>query len=151
LYFRNAAISNPEPLSNEPVKLKAEEPELAKGTDIRRVLLIEDIQDVAEVLRSLLAEEGHEVMVANDGMRGVEMAREILPDVVFCDIGLPGMDGYKVARVLRADETLKNTFLVSLTGYARPEDIKRSKEAGFDLQLSKPIDLDDLRKVIGQL
>ena len=104
----------------------------------RRVLIIEDNVDAAETLAAALELEGHEVRLARDGHTGLAMARELKPDVVLCDIGLPGLDGYGVARTLRADAAFRSTRLVALTGYAQPEDKQRAKEAGFDLHLAKP-------------
>ena len=73
------------------------------------------------------------------------------PEVVFCDIGLPGMDGYEVARAVRADDALRPTFLVALTGYARPEDQEKAREAGFDRHLAKPPDLELLGEILARL
>ena len=139
------------PLSAKLFPVKEDEISSKSQCQKLQVLLIEDIDDVAEIMKLLLLEDGHEVAVAKDGIKGVKMAKEYRPDVVLCDIGLPGMDGYQVARVIRADNTLKDTFLISLTGYARPEDLQRSKEAGFHFQLTKPVNLEELRRVLGQL
>jgi len=76
------------------------------------------------------------------------MARQFRPEVVLCDIGLPGMNGYGVARALRADEVLKGIFLVALSGYALPEDVARSQAAGFDRHLAKPASLEKLEEVL---
>ncbi len=116
----------------------------------RRVLIIEDIKDVAEVLRSLLAEEGHDVRVAYDGVAGIAMAKKYQPEVLLCDIGLPGISGYQVAQAFCADEELSHVYLVSLTGYARPEDLKKAKEAGFHCQLAKPVDPEKLKEALAQ-
>jgi two-component system CheB/CheR fusion protein len=75
-------------------------------------------------------------------------ARELKPEVVLCDIGLPEMDGYAVARAFRADEALRATYLVAVTGYALPEDVARAKEAGFDQHLAKPFSLEKLEEVL---
>ena len=89
----------------------------------------------------MLELNGHEVAVALAGHSGVEAARQFHPEVVFCDIGLPGgMDGYAVARTLRQDPTLGATYLVALTGYGQEDDCRRAREAGFDLHLTKPVD-----------
>jgi two-component system CheB/CheR fusion protein len=104
----------------------------------RRVLVIEDNVDAAESLREVLALGGHCVDVAHTAEEGLARARAFRPDVVLCDLGLLGMDGYGVARVLRADPAFQGTMLVALTGYAAPEDISRSREAGFDLHVAKP-------------
>jgi two-component system, chemotaxis family, CheB/CheR fusion protein len=114
----------------------------------RRVLVIEDNVDAADMLRAALELGGHVVDVAHDGMDGLRRARAFQPDVVLCDVGLPGVTGYEVARSLRADPELRSTILVALTGYALPEDLTRAREAGFDLHLAKPLDLDVLQRVL---
>ena len=91
---------------------------------------------------------GHRVRTAFDGKTGIATAHELKPDVVLCDIGLPDMDGYEVARTLRGDETLRSTRLIALSGYARPEDRKRAKEAGFDAHVAKPPELDALTAML---
>ena len=117
----------------------------------RRVLVIEDNVDLAESLRDLLELDGHRVTVAYNGPGGLSKAREILPEVLLCDIGLPGgMDGYEVARAFRADEALQGMFLVALTGYALPEDLRRAAEAGFDRHLAKPPDLEELGRMLAE-
>ncbi len=113
-----------------------------------RVLIIEDHADAAESLRELLELEGHEVWVAHNGPAGLRHALEHHPDVVLCDIGLPGMDGYDVARALRAEQSLAGTLLVALTGYALPEDLQRAAEAGFDRHMAKPPSLEHLRQTL---
>lgn len=114
----------------------------------RRILVIEDIKDVAEALKTLLETEGHEVMVAYDGESGIVMAKSYRPEVLLCDIGLPGMDGYAVARAFCADEEFKDIYRISLTGYARAVDMEKSKQAGFHRQLSKPVDLEKLKEAL---
>ncbi|WP_242343460.1 PAS domain-containing hybrid sensor histidine kinase/response regulator [Anaeromyxobacter terrae] len=104
----------------------------------RRVLVVDDNEDAAETLRDLLVLAGHEVAVAHDGEAAVEAARALRPDVVFCDIGLPKLDGYGVARACRADPATRGAYLVALTGYALPDDLRRAAEAGFDEHLAKP-------------
>jgi CheY-like chemotaxis protein len=92
------------------------------------------------------------VTVTNDGDAGLDAARRNAPDLVICDIGLPGdLDGYGVARAIRADPALRHTPLVALTGYAGPEDKERAREAGFDRHLAKPIGIDDLLHAIAPL
>ncbi|MGE5550487.1 MAG: ATP-binding protein [Bacteroidota bacterium] len=104
----------------------------------RRVLIIEDNVDVAESLRELIELDEHVVAVAHSGPEGLATARQFRPEVLLCDIGLPGMDGYDVARAFRADAALRSVFLVALSGYALPEDLRRAREAGFDRHLAKP-------------
>ena len=110
--------------------------------------MIEDNVDAADSLREALELGEHDVAVAYDGLEGIEKAREFHPEVVLCDIGLPGVNGYEVARAFRADPALKGTFLVALTGYARPEDLRRAAEAGFDQHLAKPPSLEKLEQIL---
>lgn len=79
------------------------------------------------------------------------MAKKFQTEVLLCDIGLPGMDGYQVARAFRADKELKDVFLASVTGYARPKDLERAQEAGFQLHIAKPVDLSKLRQVLSEV
>ncbi len=115
-------------------------PPPAASTPARRVLVIEDNRDGAETLRMLLELDGHEVAVAFDGPAGVSAARHFGPDVVVCDIGLPGLSGYDVARALRADPATAAARLVCVSGYGQAEDRRKAREAGFDETLVKPID-----------
>jgi len=114
----------------------------------RRVLVVDDNADTAESLREALELGGHEVSVALDGAQALERARALRPEVVLCDIGLPGMSGYEVAGAIRAEEALRGTFLVALTGRAMPEDLRRAKEAGFDRHLVKPPALDRIEELL---
>jgi two-component system CheB/CheR fusion protein len=111
--------------------------------------VIEDNVDAANSLRDVLALDGHEVAVAHDGPTGLALARELRPDVVFCDIGLPGMDGYAVARAMRADPDLADAVLVAVSGYAQLEDRQKAEEAGFARHLAKPPTLATLRRALG--
>jgi signal transduction histidine kinase/CheY-like chemotaxis protein len=115
----------------------------------RRVLVIEDNADAAEMLRDVLELAHHDVEVACDGRAGLARARSLRPDLVLCDIGLPGMDGYAVAREIRRDPDLAATLLVAVSGYALPEDVRRAAEAGFDRHLAKPVSMDELGEVLG--
>jgi CheY-like chemotaxis protein len=115
----------------------------------RRVLIVEDNRDGALALSELLALRGFEVAIAEDGVCGVAEARRLRPDVVLCDVGLPGeLDGYAVARALRADPTLDATTLVALSGYATPEHRSEALAAGFDAHLAKPADVDELHRAL---
>jgi two-component system CheB/CheR fusion protein len=116
----------------------------------RRVLVIEDSVDLADSLRSAIELEGHQVEIAYDGPNGLARAHAFHPDVVLCDLGLPGMDGLEIARTLRADRELHDVFLVALSGYARPEDRLRTADAGFDRHVAKPPDLAALQRLIGE-
>ncbi|MGD0948879.1 MAG: response regulator [Candidatus Binatia bacterium] len=114
-----------------------------------RILVIEDHADAAASMKGLLSLDGHQVELAHAGPSGVEAARRFRPQVVLCDIGLPGgMDGYEVARALRADPGLASAYLVALTGYGREEDRQRALDAGFDVHLTKPVDPARLQEVL---
>ncbi|MFG6415983.1 ATP-binding protein [Roseateles sp. DC23W] len=110
----------------------------------RRVLLIDDNEDAAESLAMMLSLDGHEVRTGFSAEAALKMALDWLPDVVLLDIGLPGMDGYEVARRLRAAAPAAPMRLVALTGYGQPEDRQRSARAGFDMHLVKPVALEAL-------
>jgi len=114
----------------------------------RRVLVIEDNADAADTLRDLLLMWGHEVQVAYDGREGLATACAFRPDLVLCDIGLPAMDGYEVARAIRAEPALTSLLLVALTGYATPEDRRRAAAAGFHRHLAKPVAIEQLEDVL---
>jgi PAS domain S-box-containing protein len=113
----------------------------------RRVLIVEDNRDAAESLAEILRLNGHEVELAADGPTALESLRARRPDVVLCDIGLPGMDGYALAREMRAavDGALR---LVALSGYAQPEDVRRAAEAGFDAHVAKPPDPEEIARLL---
>jgi signal transduction histidine kinase/CheY-like chemotaxis protein len=117
-----------------------------------RVLVIEDNRDAAETTRMLLSLSGHEVQTAPTGAAGIALARTFQPQIVLCDIGLPGgMDGYDVARQLRQDPLLKSAFIIALTGYGRDEDQHQTEAAGFDLHLIKPVDFASLHRILATL
>ena len=114
----------------------------------RRILVVEDHRDAADSLRLLLEYCGHEVAVAYTGPDGVRAAEQDRPDVVLCDIGLPGLDGYGVARRLRGNPATAGARLIAVTAYGRDEDRRRSYEAGFEQHLVKPVDPDTLWRVL---
>jgi len=137
------------PLDSERAAVAALQPVAPPVHRSRRCLIIEDNRDAAESMAALLELSGHEVTVAHDGTEGVARARLIQPEVVVCDIGLPGgLDGYAVARALRADPELAGCRLIALTGYGQEEDQRRAREAGFDVHLTKPADPEVLRRLI---
>jgi len=115
----------------------------------RRVLLVEDSPDLQEMLTILLEVWGHEVLSASEGTSGVEQALAHTPDVALVDLGLPGIDGYEVARRIRSDPRGKSLKLVAITGYGSPEQRTKVMEAGFDLHLVKPVTIDDLAAALG--
>jgi PAS domain S-box-containing protein len=114
----------------------------------RRVLIIEDNADAAETLREMLLLWDHEVEVERNGRDGVSRARAFRPDLIICDVGLPELDGYGVARAVRADPTLGGVFMVAVTGYASPEDQRKAAEAGFDRHLAKPVPIDVMEELL---
>ena len=115
----------------------------------RRVLVIEDNMDAADTLKEALAMNGHDVAVAYDGLSGLARARAFQPEIVICDVGLPVMDGYAVARAFRAMGD-KAPYLVALSGYAQAEDLERARDAGFDRHVAKPPSLDTLDQLLGE-
>jgi signal transduction histidine kinase len=118
-----------------------------------RILLVEDNADAAQSLAEILQLKGHEVSVARDGRSGIATARELRPNVVLCDVGLPDISGYEVARTLRSDPALNATRLVAISGYAHPEDHDRGRRAGVDAHRAKPASrpqLDELLAAAGQ-
>jgi signal transduction histidine kinase len=123
-------------------------PELVKRR--RHILLVEDNPDARHTLQDLLETWGHRVEVAADGLRGLELAVQRTPEVALVDIGLPGLDGYRVAEELRA-KMGRGIRLVALTGYGGTDDHHRAREAGFDLHLVKPVKPDELSRLLSEL
>jgi CheY-like chemotaxis protein len=113
-----------------------------------RILIVEDKHDTAESLRQFLELVGHDVKVACSGPEGLDLAREWLPDFALCDIGLPGLSGWDVARELRQDPKTARIHLLAITGYGSNADRQRSQEAGFDKHLIKPVDPRVLRELL---
>jgi two-component system CheB/CheR fusion protein len=136
------------PLALEEVASESARSSTPAASGRRRVLIIEDNVDAADSLREALELSEHEVDVAYTGPSGIAKARASKPEVVFCDIGLPGMDGFEVARAFRADDALSGTRLIALSGYALPEDVQRAREAGFDQHVAKPPSLERLEEVL---
>jgi two-component system CheB/CheR fusion protein len=118
-----------------------------------RVLVIEDNLDAAAVIGEALGLMGHEVRVVHRGDAGIALARTFRPAVVLCDLGIPEMDGYAVAAAFRADAdaALRETSLIALSGYARPEDRQRAEAAGFEHHVAKPPDMRELQRLIGAI
>jgi len=112
----------------------------------RRVLVVDDNTDVAESLADLVRMLGHVVDVAYDGPTAIDKVRANPPNVVLCDIGLPGMSGYEVARALR--QASGNIQLIAVSGYAQTEDVKRAIEAGFDGHVAKPCDIGEIERLL---
>jgi signal transduction histidine kinase/CheY-like chemotaxis protein len=115
----------------------------------RRILLVEDNDDVAESTGELLTIEGHTVSIAQEGVIALEMLRTFVPDVVLLDLGLPGMDGFEVARRMRTESLKTDLVIIAMSGYGEDEHRRKSKEAGCDGHLVKPIQLEVLRELLG--
>ena len=114
-------------------------PQPAPPAPGRSILIIEDNADARDALRVLLELDGHAVEAVEEGHAALDRARVSDPDVALVDIGLPGMDGFEIARRLRARDA-RRPVLIALTGYGQPEDRRRATEAGFDGMLVKPVD-----------
>jgi PAS domain S-box-containing protein len=126
---------------------KDDAPELPR----HRVLVVDDNRDAADSLAMLLRLAGQDVQARYDGLSALAQAQEFRPELVFLDIGMPGMDGYEVARRLRGEPQLEGVILVALTGWGQEEDRRRSAEAGFDHHLVKPVEPDAVRGLLADL
>jgi CheY-like chemotaxis protein len=113
-----------------------------------RVLLVDDNRDFAESLATVLRFNGHAVHVAYDGESALAIASQFRPEVALLDLGLPGLDGYGLARALRADPATSATLLVALTGWGQEKDRERTKAAGFDMHFVKPVDPESIAHVV---
>jgi CheY-like chemotaxis protein len=134
------AILGATPAENEVLHRKIDPP-------LRRVLVVDDNQDAADTLTELLRFSGYEVETAYSGMNALARVRVFHPDVVLCDINLPELSGYDIAKAIRSHETSR-TKLVAISGYAQPEYIRRSREAGFDAHLAKPAEPADIENLL---
>jgi len=117
----------------------------------RRLLVVDDNADAANLLTDMLAELGFEVKVALDGISALATAQAYRPDAVLLDIGLPVMDGYEVASCMRRVEGLSSVKLIAVTGWGQETDRRRSVEAGFDEHLVKPVEMEQICEVIKRL
>jgi len=137
------------PLLIEPQQAQPKELDAARNVPVaRRVLIVDDNEDSAQSMALLLGLEGHQVEVASEGSAAIELACKLHPEVVLLDIGLPGMDGYELARELRSSARVDHALFIALTGYGQADDRERSRQAGFHHHLVKPADLDDLTALI---
>jgi two-component system CheB/CheR fusion protein len=116
-----------------------------------RIMLVEDHPDAAESLALLLELLGHRVRVFGEGVAALQAARMDPPDIMVVDIGLPGIDGYEVARRVRRDPMLQHAVLIALTGYGCDEDRRESAAAGFDHHLVKPVEPRALENLVARL
>jgi signal transduction histidine kinase len=128
---------------------------MTSGTTVtihtRRILLADDNEDALESLATLLECDGHEVHTASDGAKALELAAKCKPDVALLDIGMPKLDGYELARLIRAQPWGKSIVLIALTGWGQDDDRRRSREVGFDSHLVKPLDPDALSTLLARL
>jgi PAS domain S-box-containing protein len=136
------------PRADTPEPAKVELPSSSDTARRRRVLVVDDNRDAAETMALLLDMNGHEALIAHDGQTAVEIVKQHDPAVVFLDIGMPGMNGYETASVLRALPGAQTRVLVALTGWGTEADQVRSLAAGFDLHLTKPVDIHEIQHVL---
>jgi len=116
----------------------------------KRVLIVDDNQDGAEALSMFVTLLGHDVRISHDGRDALDAAREFSPELVFLDIGLPGLDGFQVARAFRDDPKLQATYLVAVTGWGSADDKRKTREAGFDVHLTKPVDTEIVEQLLSE-
>ena len=134
-----------------PATARARVPDSGPVVAPRRVLIVEDNDDARAMLHETLAFNGHEVRAARDGASGLALAAELIPDIALIDIGLPDVDGYEVARRLRASPGGRRMGLIAITGYGQTEDQRRAYDAGFDAHLTKPVAPERLKQVMAGL
>lgn len=146
MMVRLAALPEPA-LASAPDSSGSRLPESGAGEQLK-ILVVDDNKDSAESLAALLMLSGHEARTAYDGLSALEEAQTFLPDVMLLDIGLPKLDGYEVAHRLREDPERNRMMLLAMTGYGQEEDRRRTRDAGFDHHLVKPVDLDKLRELL---
>lgn len=114
----------------------------------RRVLIVDDHVESAEVLGMVVQSVGAQVRLAHDGPAALALAREFLPRVIFLDLNLPGLDGYEVARRLRVEPETARSVVIALTGWARSTDEERSLREGFEHHLVKPVEVERVRRIL---
>jgi CheY-like chemotaxis protein len=113
-----------------------------------KILIVDDNPQTADALAGLLELSGFDVQSVHDGREALDAARSLRPEAVLLDIGLPGMDGYEVAERLRREQGLEDAKLIAITGYGEEQAIRRSREAGFDHHLVKPVDYETLLELL---
>lgn len=126
--------------------------QLANATETpRRVLVVDDNIDAAETLSMFLDLIGQRTAVANSGADSLRIAADFAPEIVFLDLGMPGMSGFEVARALRSIPALERAYIVALTGWGDQQTRDKTKEAGFDLHLTKPADFNTINLILNGL
>jgi CheY-like chemotaxis protein len=146
-----AVAVDPEPPALEPARIRSRTPHSESEPHGRRVLVVDDNFTWAESLSLLLRLEGHETHVVHDGQAALQALSKTRYEVVLMDIGLPGMTGYEVARRLRQDTASNGLLLVAITGYAEDDARRKSRDAGFDHHLVKPVDPDSILALLASL
>jgi signal transduction histidine kinase/ActR/RegA family two-component response regulator len=116
----------------------------------QRIIVVDDNRDSASSFGALLKLMGHDVHIVNDGREALQALADYRPEIMFLDIGMPGMNGYEVVRHIRNDERNKNMLVVALTGYGTTQDVRCSKQAGFDMHIIKPIDIGELNQILSE-
>jgi CheY-like chemotaxis protein len=138
-----ATLSPPDNGDDFPPHPQAAEP--------RRVLVADDFPESAQLLARLLEQDGNDVRVALDGLEAIEIAEKFQPDVALLDIAMPKVNGYEAAIKIRQQSWGKNIILIALTGWGQQQDRRRTKEAGFDVHLTKPVDYQAIAKLLDDL
>ena len=113
-----------------------------------RILVVDDNENCAKIMMWALEELGHTAVMAIDGPSAIKLAIYFRPDAVLLDIGLPGMNGYEICQAMRKEPVLRNTIFIAQTGWGQKEHRERSKEAGFDYHLLKPVDIEVLKNIL---
>jgi signal transduction histidine kinase len=150
-FFVRVPLASPRVVGERGVKLYSGTDGDTASSGALRFVVVEDNDDIRTTVVDLIRKLGHEVWIAADGPSGVETIEKIRPDVALVDIGLPGFDGYELARKVAGIGSLKGTHLVAMTGYGQPEDRRRALEAGFEAHLVKPVTIDDFQQLAQRL
>jgi two-component system, sensor histidine kinase len=133
-----------------PIKLDGVRARAVPKPTEKRVLVVDDNDDAAEMLSLMLEQDGYKTTIVHDGSAALDAAHTLTPDIVILDIGLPGINGYEVAEQIRADTSLPEMALIALTGWGSPEDRRKALAAGFDVHLTKPVTAEDLHDALGR-
>lgn len=116
-----------------------------------KILMIDDNLGLTEIMCELISLLGHNTISASNGPEGILKAKEFHPDVIICDIGLPVMNGYEIAKIIRSDIEIKNVYLIALSGYVGSEDIDYSRKMGFNMHLCKPVDISTIERILNDV
>jgi len=139
------------PIASAPQRKPVPQSELRQDYNAstpHRVLVVDDNEPSAKTMGWTMELMGYEGRLAKDGPSAIEIARSFCPDVVLLDIGLPGMNGYELCELMHKEPSLKDTIFIAQTGWGQEEHIRRSKEAGFNYHLVKPVNMNDLKKIL---